>query len=507
MNWLTSRCAPLVALTALALAGCDKGTDLNVDLPNTTAISTEYKDLDVTAATVRLVPLQTLKNDHFLVGRLADNVAGTTETRAYFNVVNGPDTPTGGITDSLPSKFTRPVLDSVVVVMGFDRVYGSTSMPVAFDVYKLLNPLDERQGYDSGSATPVGTSLGTNLTSRLDRTRTVITTPAAGTTPAVTATVADQTVRLLLQRRAFAAVPPSGTKPGRPAVPAAGSPDAVTFATNLFAQLALPGFGQAQLNAALKGLAVVPSTGHNSSIVSFGRSYDSRMVVYFHADANRPDTLRRTYSLYFGPVFSSRGLPSARDPRYYTQITNNLPPALAALSTTSGAIPAAALSGISYAQEGTGLATRVTFLGLESLISTPGLTVNRAELRVPVKPFTNALFANPSQLYAVEVDGSNNVLQRTINFIVADRVVQADGQDQLGAGAPATALLTDATTSQSYYSLPITNYLQAYLTDKLDGRPAALALTPNIRNSNSLLLNRAVIDANNIKLRVYYSKR
>ena len=503
MNWLTSRCAPLVALTALALAGCDKGTDLNVDLPDTTSISTEYKDLDVTAATVRLVPLQTLKNDHFLVGRLADNVAGTTETRAYFNVVDGIGVPGGGITDSLPAKLIRPVLDSVVLVMGFDRVYGSSNTPVAFDVYKLLNPLDERQGYDSGSATPLGTNLGQNLTSRLDRTKTVITTAATTTTPAVTSTTADQTVRLLLQRRAFAAVPPSGTKPGRPAIQAAGSPNAVAFATSLFAQLAIPNFGQSQLDGALKGLAVVPSTSHNSSIVSFGRNFDSRMVVYFHAS----DTLRRSYSLYFGPVFSSHGLPGARDPRYYTQITNALPPALAALSATSGAVPAAALSGISYAQEGTGLGTRITFMGLESLMNTPGLTVNRAELRVPIKPFTNALFANPNQLYAVEVDGNNDVLQRTTNFIVADRVVQADGQNQLGTGAPAIGLLTNATTSQIFYSLPITNYLQAYLTDKLDGRAAALVLTPNVRASNSLLLNRAVLDANNIKLRVYYSKR
>ena len=502
MNWLTSRCAPLVALTALALAGCDKGTDLNVDLPDTTAISTEYKDLDVTAATVRLVPIQTLKNDHFLVGRLTDNVAGTTEARGYFNVVESLSVPGGGIIDSLPSKLTRPVLDSVVFVMGFDRVYGSANTPIAFDVHKLLTPLEERQAYDSGTATPLGQNLGQNLTSRLDRMKTV-TTAATTTTPAVTSVVADQTVRLLLQRRAFAAVPPRGTKPGRAAIPAAGSPNAVAFANSLFTQLSLPNFGQAQLDAALKGLAIVPSAGSSSSIVSFGRSYDSRMVVYFHA----ADTLRRTYSVYFGPVFSSHGLPSARDPRYYTQITSTLPPALAALSATSGAVPAAALNGTSYVQEGTGLGTRVTFLGLESLMNTPGLTVNRAELRVPVKPFTNALFANPNQLYAVEVDGSNNILQRTTNFIVSDRVVQADGQDQRGTGVPAIGLLTDATTSQSYYSLPLTNYLQSYLTDKLDGRPAALVLTPNIRTSNSLLLNRAVLDANNIKLRVYYSKR
>ena len=503
MNWLTSRCAPLMALTALALTSCDKGTDLNVDLPDTTAISTEYRDLDVEAGTVRLAPVQTLKNDHFLVGRLIDNVAGTTETWSYLNVVTGPGVNGGGSTDSLPSKLIRPLLDSVVLVLGFDQVYGSATAPLAFDVYKLLAPLDERQVYNSGTAMPLGTALGQNLTSRLDRTRQVVTTAATTTTPAVIATVPDQTVRLLLQRRAFAAVPPSGTKPGQAAIAAIPLP----FATDLFTQLSQPNFGQAQLDAALQGLAVVPSASHNGSIVSFGRNYDSRMTVYFHADATRPDTLRRTYSLYFGPVFSSHNLPAARDPRYYTQIISTLPPALAALSATSGFVPAAALSGTSYVQEGTGLGTRVKFLGLDGLLNTPGLIVNRAELRVPIKPFTNALFPNPSQLYAVEVDGNNDVLSRTTNFTVADRVVQADGRNQLGTGAPAVGALTDVTTSLAYYSLPITNYLQAYINDKLESRPAALVLVPSIRASNNLFLNRAALNASGIKLRVYYSKR
>ena len=498
MNWLTSRCAPLAALTALALAGCDKGTALNVDLPDTTAISTQYKDLNVDVATVRLTPVQTLKTDHSLVGRLADNVAGTTEARAYYNVI------ASSISDSLPSKFARPVLDSVVLVMGFERVYGSSTVPVAFDVYKLLNPLDERQVYNSGTATPLGAALGQNLTSRLDRTQQVVTTAATTTTPAVTTTVPDPTVRLLLQRRAFAAVPPSGTRPGRPAVSAVPLP----FATDLFDQLSLPNFGQPQLDAALKGLAVVPSASHTSSILSFGRSFNSRMVVYFHGIATRTDTLRRTYSVYIGAVYSSQSPQyTARDPRYYTQLIGTLPPALAALANPSGSVPAIALNGTSYVQEGTGLGTRVTFLGLETLLNTPGLTVNRAELRVPVKPFTNALFASPAALYATEVDADNNVLQRTLNFSTFDRVVQADGQNQLGNGAPVTGLLTDVTTSQAYYSLLITNYLQAYLTDKLEGRPAALVLIPNIRAASTLTLNRAALDATQIKLRVYYSKR
>lgn len=481
MNWRTRnsplrRWAFLVA-APLALAGCDEGTDLNIDLPDTTAISTAYEDLPLEVATVRLAPVPTLKADHFLVGRLADNVAGTTEARAYFNVVSF------AVADSLPSRLTAPELDSVVLVMGFDKVFGSATTPVKFDVYTLPAPLDERQVYDGGTVTALGPALGQNLTSRLDRTRQV-TTPASGTTPASTTTMPDPNVRLLLQRSA---------------APAVSSP----FAEQLFAQLKQPNFDQARLDALLKGLAVVPSAGHTSSILSFGRTYASRLAVYFHAGA-----ARRSYSAYFGPVYSSSASASpASDPRYYTQISNTLPAGLAALATRPGAVPAAALSGTSYVQEGTGLGTRLTFTGLGTLMNTPGLTINRAELRVPVKPFTNVLFPNPSLLYAVEVDGNNGVLERTANFTPRERVVQEDGANPLGTGQPALGVLIDPVTNQSYYSMPITNYLQAYLNNKLEGNPAALVLLPTIRTSRALSLNRAALDANNIRLRVYYSTK
>ena len=261
MNWLTSRCAPLVALSALALASCDKGTDLNVDLPDTTAISTEFQDFPLTVATVRLAPLQTLKTDHYLVGSLADNVAGTTEARAYFNVV------TTGIVDSLPSKLTQPVLDSAVVVMGFDKVYGSTTTPARFDVLRLSASLDERQVYNSQTPTATGAPIASNLTSRLDRTRQQVlvaaepASPTTGAIPAVTTTVPDSTVRLILQRRAVPATPT------RPAVAAVQSP----FTDNLFASLASTSanFGQTQLNSILKGLAIVPSAGHTTSCLLY----------------------------------------------------------------------------------------------------------------------------------------------------------------------------------------------------------------------------------------------
>ena len=312
MNWLTSRGAPLLALAALALASCDKGTDLNVDLPDTAAISTEYQDLTVDAATVRLVPVQSLKTDRFLVGALADNVAGATEARAYFNLLSG------GIPDSLPSKFpaATTLLDSVEVQVGFDRVYGSTAAPIRLDVHQLLAPLDERRVYDSGTDTPLGAPVRQNVASRLDRTRQQLVTaavpgsatgvtPVVPAVPAVFTTVPDPTVRLLLQRRAFAA---SGT---RPAVPAVSTP----FLENLFNQFKQPNFGQAQLDAVLKGLAVGPAAGYAGSIVSGGRGRDARIVFYFHADA-----LRRSYSILFGAANSNSGGSEVSDPNYYPRI-------------------------------------------------------------------------------------------------------------------------------------------------------------------------------------------
>jgi hypothetical protein len=515
MNWLTSRCAPLVAVAALAaLTGCDKGTDLNVDLPETTAVNTTYKDIPLEAATVRLSPVQTLKADHFMVGRLADNVAGTTEAGFYSNVIDASGANAVAVanlripTDSLPSAFTAPQLDSVVLVAGFDRVYGSTATPARFDVFKLAAPLDERQsGYDSNTQlTPVPTLLAQNLTSRLDRTQVQVVTPGdtatttRAATPPVTTIVPDPTVRLLLQRTA---VPASGT---RPAVSAVASP----FVDDLFVELNRPGFSQTQLDTKLKGIAILPNVGHTGSIVSFSRAYKSRIVVYYHITGPYP---KRVYSIYFGPTYSGMSLGSSRDPRYFTTITNNsLPPALAALASPSGAVSAATLSGVSYAQEGTGLSTRITLQGritLKSLTQsddTSGVVINRAELRVPIKPYTNVLYSNPFQLFAVEADANNAILQRTVNFLPVDRVVQADGQNPLGTGYPAAGLLVDA-SGQSSYTIPITSFLQNYLYSDTATKSKYLVLTPNIRALSNLSLSRAALDANNIRLRVYYSRK
>ncbi|GAA4351814.1 hypothetical protein GCM10023185_10800 [Hymenobacter saemangeumensis] len=498
MNWLTSRIAPAALLATLALAACDKGTDLNVDLPDTTAISTSYMavQLGTGAGTVQLKPVETLKTDRYLIGRLTENVSGTTTAATYFN----PQLTMRA--DSLPSKFDRPVLDSVVLIMDYERVYGSATTPARFDIYNLTAKLDEREVYNSESVVGVNAApLAQNLVGRLDRTRQVASN-GSDTNPSVMVTVPDQTFRLLLQRSASPMV-------------------TSMFFNNLFnAMNGSAVFNQAALEQQLKGLAIMPNPTYSSGILSFSRGSVPRIEVYFH-ETDKPRKWR-AYPIAFGPVYSAQGGSVARDPRYFTRITSTLTDGTELRALTSVAppapatvVPAGATSGKTYLQEGVGLGTIINLNRpeLRTLRNLKGLAINRAELRVPLKPYTNALFSLPGGIYALEADANNRVMQRVVNFEEIDRAVQVDGANPRGVNSEAySGPAINSGTATPYYSLVVTNYLQAYLNNNLDGElPNSLILVPNIRRSfvrePTLGLNRAVVDAENITLYIYYSQQ
>ena len=484
-NWLPISRATLLAAAAglLALAGCDKGTDLNVDLPGTTGISTSFEEVALPGSTVRLGRVPSLKTDHFMAGRLRDQVTGNTLARAYLNLV------AISLNDSLPSRFTQPVLDSVVLIMPFDKVYGSATTAARFNVYGLAQKLDERQVYNSGTTWPLTGALATNVAGKLNRT--VVITDSLSPVPTV---LPDPTMRLKLARPA--------------ALPAPGTPLAALFST-LKASSTLT---QEQLDAAIKGLALEPAAGYDGGIVRFGRTGACRMEVYFHSADNNPIKWH-AYPIYFGLVTTSSQATAspASDPRYYTQLDADFSGSpLAPLVDSTVAVSAAATGGLSYVQEGVGLATSLPLNALTALqakLSKQGFVINRAELRLPVKPFSNGLYAAPTTLYALEVDAAGRRLQRTANGVSFDRLAQADGYAAASGSSPAAATLVTSANNQPYYSILLTSYLQAYLDNKLDGpRPAALVLTPTIQRSNTLTLNRSVLDAGNIRLLVYYSQ-
>lgn len=502
MSWLTSQ-RPIIsrstsvlltgaALSLLGLAGCETTGDPTVDLPNSSSTSSKFIEVSVSAATVLTGPTQTLKSNRFLVGRLRDQVTGLTEAQGVLNL--RPST----LLDSLPGRLTHPRLESVVLLAPFEQIYGTATVPLRYDVLPLAQKLDERVVYGADSKPVVGPdALGTGLSAPLNATYQLTQTATDGSGATITTTAPDLVVRQAL-------LSPSQPNPQLSAV---------------FEKLKARTFAQADLDAVLPGIVIAPSAGYEGSIVAFGRgAVGAQLKFRFSYDSvtqTSPDTIRvprvRTYSLFFGPSRGASGAGAAEDPRYYTQLTNDRTgSALASLTNQSDAIPAAALGGHSYMQAGIGLGTRITFNDLDklnTLRNTPGIAINQAELRVPVQPYTTGLFPNPTGFYALEVGIDNKVLLRTTNQITTERVVPSESN--------ISQMLLNPVSSNPYYSFSMTRYLQEYLTPKGLGvdetgaplpLPAALVLTPTLRSTTSLSLDRAVLDANNIILRVYYSQ-
>ncbi|GAA4019146.1 hypothetical protein GCM10022408_36440 [Hymenobacter fastidiosus] len=476
-------------------ASCEDPNDLGVELPGAAPINAEYRDFPVTASTVLQTPVETLNSSHFLVGRVQDTKLGTTTAKAFANlrVISAGTVLT-------PSQYTNPTLDSVVVVAGFDQVYGSSAQPVSFDIYDLASSLDDRGTYNSTTTIPLGSLIGGERTSSLNRTRielrpnglrAKILVNGAVVDSVSSVAVADATVRLTLYRKAAGATLPE--------IPSA-------FAQSVFTAIKDKNtpFTQAVLTSLWKGIALVPSTTFLGSVVRFSRALENRVIFYYHVDGS--DTTPVPYLLSF-----SNSAGTANAPRVFTQLNTAFRAPFDQLADGTKSVAPSAPDQVVYMQEGLGLGTKLEIPGLAELINNrQGLAINRAELLVPLKPNTSLVFPAPKQAFLYELDANNKILQRIVNISPVERIVQADGANQQGAGINATATFYDLGPANKYYSLNLTGYLQSYVYDILGGeRPAALMLYPVVRyspQSVNLTLNRAVLDAPNIKLRVYFSK-
>lgn len=488
MNWPASafRLTAGLCFSAALLftSGCDDPNDIQVNLPDTAAITTDYEEFKAPVATILQDSLETLKADHFLVGRLSDPVLGTTMARSFLNLqVNMP-------ADSLPAKFPGAVLDSTVMLMSFDRVYGNATQPVRFNVSTLEQRLDDRASYNANTSVAVGPAIVTNLVSPLPPARRARqrVTPGSATDTTTRVVEIPRTVRLKL------------SQPGQ-------TPELLG---GIFSALQNQSFNQAVLDNRLKGVAVAPTDDFSGAVIGFNRSNDLRVVFFYH-DAATP-AKRRSYSIYFGsPPRGSGEAPTSINlnaPRYFTQITTNLSGTgpLARLTDSRAAVSSAELSGAAYVQEGSGFGVRLDIpAGLKALKDRKDVAINRAELIIPVKSFTDTL-SQPRRLYLYEANANNQVLQSLTNNFRTDRVVLGDNVNE-GRRLEAAAQFYNLGGNNRYYSVLITNYIQNYIYTQTDAtRPATLLLSPTLRTLPTLTLNKAVLDADNITLRVYYSK-
>ncbi|MCA8833052.1 DUF4270 domain-containing protein [Hymenobacter sp. BT728] len=475
------------------VTGCEKANDLGLELPGTSPITANYLDLPVSASTVRQQPIETIKADHVLVGRLRDMYVGTTTAAAYLNMQVLPSSLTN---DTIPATFTAQRLDSAVLFVPFDRVYGTASQPLQYDLQTLAQPLDERTVYTSTSTGATGTTLLTNQLAPLNRYRTVKQRVASGnstdtTTTVITTSIPDQVLRIRMLRNSSTA----------------------TLANQVFNALKDGTPTQSKLDAVLSGFAIKPSASHQGNIVGFNAGSNAS-IIFYYTGTTTSGTVTKVRPHFYRVWFAHSN--SSTPGKYFTQLSTDLSGTpFAGLTTTQSQLPAVASGGYTYAQGGTGLATRIEFQGLDNLRNNTDISINRAELLLPVKQNSNGLFPYPGGLYLYEANSQNEILTRTVGATTYDRLVPAEGAvgsvrltpTSAGPGTAAQAVTPTGQDPIQYYAVPLTEYLQAYLQNRLDGElPSGLLLSPTLRSNLTLNLNRAQLDANNIKLRVYYSK-
>lgn len=512
MNWPTSAgrlaSVSLLGISLLGLtSGCEKANDLGLDLPGTSPISAEYLDLPLKASTVRQPVVQTVKSNSALVGRVRDSFVGTTTATAALNLLVIPSL---SPLKDLPAKYENPRLDSAVFTLAFDQVYGSAVQPLALDVLPLQQPLDERTVYNSTTTVATGEPLVSNFKAVLNRDKTVRL-PTNSSSDSVSASSPQSTIRIPLLK----------------------SGGAAPLVKSVFAAMtANPGFNQGTLDGLWKGVLLRPSENHTGNIISIPRAATKTInVVTFYFRAATNDTVR-TYSLYLANISPPSQAGSFTDGRYFTQLTTDLAGGALTGLTPQNPLSSDKTNGLTYVQEGVGLNTRLEFEGLEALRDKPTLAVNRAELLIPVRQLSNGLFPYPSALYLYEVNEANQILTRQNGASTVDRLVQQEEAIQtanggaflpssVGVGYPASALVPFGQNPTQYYTVGITQYLENYLQNRFnpgEERPSGLLLSPALRNAQgialpqqsasaaNLNLNRAQLDANNIRLRVYYSK-
>ncbi|WP_162910793.1 DUF4270 family protein [Hymenobacter oligotrophus] len=481
--------ALLLASALFSLGSCEDPNELGLDLPGSASVDTKYEDFPVTASTIHQDSVPTLRRTRFLVGRLTDaNTGATLEARAYSEVQPSLN----ATSDPLPSKFAaqNPRLDSIVLTGGFDRVYGSATQPVRLSLYDLDKPLDERTTYNAASRPALGQAIVENAPVSLNR---IIRNKAN------TADSLQLPLRILI----------SGPQP-------------TAFATSLFDLMkatTTETLSQQELQRVWRGLAIIPGAGTERTVIGFDRSVISQILVYYRVNttSGTPATEQKIYRFSYvnssGAVF---------EPRFFTGIQYDLSGAGAPFSSLNNnraaEVPASLLNNTSYTQDGTGLATKLLIPGLEQLRALQqreNIIVNRAELIVPLKSGTNLVYPAPTSLYLYEANARNQVLKTTTGASQSLRFVLGENANAQGQRLEAQLnRQSTATGPSNNYTTLLTTYVQTYVTNQLPTPyPAAFILSPTLRRelrsnetSLPLSLDRATIDASNIRLRVYYSK-
>lgn len=439
----------MVSGLLFGLTACEDPLKIGSDLlPAGSQAGVFFSDTFTVRASTVLLDSVLTSGSNLLLGRYTDPAFGSVETRSFLQLA-----PNQG--DTLQYDASKAVYDSLVLVLPYSGFsYGDTTQYQTVAVHRLTDTLANNRVYLNTDQVPYeATPLGrARYKPNFD--------PNAS--PTLRVKLSDA-----LGRELFAL---------------AGKPEATD--------------GMAFRNY-LKGLALIPGAGESGSVVGLSAA-SAGMAIYFHTD-----TISHAYAAYASPGRLKTGLvitPTAR----FVRIKSQRSGPLAALTQPGQAVPATTTNNEAYLQEGTNLAVKLEFPTLNSLRNLPGgkAAINQAELLLGTKAYPVNLNP-PAVLSLAESDATNKPL-RTAQYQI--RYVLRE------ASSPATPEVVGYDSDNAWYQFNVTTQLQQMLSGQRTATGLIVLRQPP-SSGNSYIVSfilgsdvaRAVFDAKQIKLRVYYT--
>ena len=408
---------PLLPGLLVALAGCQTGNlevGQQIITPNTLTVQV-IDTITVQSATVLTDTFFTYADNNVLTGRWVDANTGRTEAKGFTSV--------GYTANSLPTE-TNVMYDSLVLVLPIGFAYGDTLSRFTLNVHRLTSTLKTRP-YSNLSAV------------------------AYEPTPYLSRTVT--------------AGPYSNNGQYRIRLPDAVQQDFVSRLTNRTIE------NQEELDAYLKGFAVVATPATNVLIGLNMASTDAGLTLYYHTT----DLVLVNTKLVF-PLKTQDA--QVQTPHFSQVLTDRSGTPLAALTSRTDAVDGAKTGNQTFIVPSAQLTTRLTMSAFDRYALGAGQFrgVNLAELIVePIWPNTRDNVAPFSTLALYQTNDNNQL---------TDVNGTAIGIVQSGAGTTVITQLLNYVPNDLIprpdYRFNLTYYVNQIIAGQIPNRPILLTASP-----------------------------
>lgn len=470
MNLAVVKCICFIFASFFLLMACNKSTTIGSELQpqNLGVVFTDT--LTIKSSTVFVDTIATTNRELLLAGEYTDPYLGRVRAKAFFNV------------QPFNTSFSfgnNPQFISAVFALPINFSYGDTTQMQTLSVHRLIEPINPQRVYRNKDEL------------------------AYEATPIATATFKGSDA-------VFGRVEIPLTDEFRDQIVALANSTAPTELT------------QAQLDAFVKGFAIVPQGGEAIWGFRVTGQIPAAIEIRFRDELGT----EQTYRIVVRNAVSAEADISGE--RYNSQRFNHVEvdrtaTPLQNLTQDYQSIPANQTQEQTFIQESLGIFTQIEFPYLAEFVKNQTIAINRADLVVfPVANTITPFFKAPRRL-DLRVLGENKRIRNYIlrfndpllnNATIQDTLairVQSEGNNPFAFNAPLSVPLSSISNS---YNLEITTYIQ-YCLNNLNPRYRGVNKIPN----NGLIISsdlsntavyRLVLGSNQhprqaMKMRVFYT--